>query len=302
MKGALCSPPRAPLRGALGLAADLVALTKPRVTSLVLLTAGVGMYLAPATDASPTLPTLLAALFATALAVASANALNCWWERDVDRHMDRTRDRPLPARRLDPQTALAFGLALGVLSVPALWIAANALTAGLGALALVVYVLGYTPLKRRSPWALPIGAVPGALPPLMGWTAVTGQLDLGGLGLFAILFVWQLPHFLAIGLFRKDDYARAGLKILPVVRGEMATRIHIALYVIALLPITLALVPLGIAGVGYLAVAVVLGASFFVWSMTGLRAEVGPRWARGLFFVSLVHLSGLFLALVVFAA
>lgn len=289
------------MKGAFSLLRDLIALTKPRVTSLVLLTAAVGIYLAPRDSGSPSLPSLLASLFATALAVASANALNCWWERDVDRHMARTRDRPLPARRLDPQTALAFGLALGGISVPALWIAANPLTACLGALALVIYVLAYTPLKSRSPWALPIGAVPGALPPLMGWTAVTGRLDLAGLGLFAILFVWQIPHFLAIGLFRKDDYARAGLKILPVVRGEMATRIHIALYVIALVPITLALVPLGIAGVGYLAVAIVLGASFLVWSMTGLRTEVGPGWARGLFFVSLVHLSGLFIALVVFA-
>lgn len=289
------------MRSALHLVRDLVALTKPRVTSLVLVTAAAGIYLAPREDGVRSLPSLLASLVAILLAVASANALNCWWERDSDRHMSRTQDRPLPARRLDPQTALAFGIALGVISVPALWITANAVTAALGALALVVYVLVYTPLKRHSPWALPIGAVPGALPPLMGWTAVTGRLDLAGLGLFAILFVWQLPHFLAIGLFRKEDYARAGLKILPVVRGEMTTRVHIALYVIVLVPITLALVPLGIAGLGYLAVAIVLGASFLVWSMTGLRTEVGPGWARGLFFVSLVHLTGIFLALVVFA-
>lgn len=285
----------------LGIARDLVALTKPRVTSLVLLTAGAGMYLAPREAGTAALPVLLASLFAVSLAVASANTLNCWLERDVDRFMARTRTRPLPARRLEPPLALAFGLALGVLSIPALWLAANPLTAALGAVALVVYVLVYTPLKRRTPWALPIGAVPGALPPLMGWTAVTGRLDVGGLALFAVIFVWQMPHFLAIGLFRKEDYARAGLKILPVVRGEPATRVHIALYVIALVPITLALVPLGVAGLGYLAVAVVLGASFLIWSLLGLRAEVSPRWARELFLVSLVHLTGLFLALCVFS-
>lgn len=188
---------------------DLVALTKPRLSSMVLITTAGGLWLAGGRLAAPS---TWAALLGTTLAVAGAHSLNCYLERDLDRVMARTRNRPLPAGRLDPRVALWFGLATGLASIPLLWFGVNPVTSFLGALALGSYVLWYTPLKTRSPWALHVGALPGALPPLMGWTAARGQIEPAGLVLFAILFVWQLPHFLAISLYRRDDYERAGMK------------------------------------------------------------------------------------------
>lgn len=277
-------------------ARDLVSLTKPRVTLLVVLTALGGVVLAP------TAPPLLAVflfLAATFTVVGSANALNCWMERDSDRHMDRTRDRPLPSGRMSSSLALGFGIALGIASLPILALAANPLTALLAAVALVSYVWLYTPLKRRSPAALWIGSVPGALPPLMGWTAATGRIDAGGVALFLILFLWQVPHFLAIALYRREDYARAGLRALPVVAGEAITKRRIVQIAFATWAATLLPVALGIAGLTYGIAAFVLGAGFVAVALRGLRPDAGERWARKLFLASLVHLSLLVLALAV---
>lgn len=277
---------------------DLVSLAKPRVTSLVLVTAGGGMWLAPG-HISPARAIL--ALVGTALAVAAANALNCWIERESDGRMSRTKNRPLPAGRLAPRVALGFGLALALLSLPLMAWGGGLVTAGLGLLALVSYVGLYTPLKRVSPKALVVGAVPGALPPLMGWAAVTGRLDAGGLALFGILFFWQLPHFLAIALHRRADYATAGIQVTPVARGERVARWHAVLWTLALVPISLLLEPLGVAGTGYTVVAAVLGATFLAWTFAGLRPSAGTPWARGLFRFSLAYLTILFVALGVFA-
>src|SRR5688572_25744505 len=194
-----------PQARAFGTVRDLVSLTKPRITLLVVITTAGGLWLAPGA-LSPW--TVAVTLLATAIVVASANALNCWMERDSDRLMARTRNRPLPAGRLDARVALVFGVALGVASVPLFTFLVNPLTGLLAAIALVSYVWVYTPLKQKSWTALLVGAVPGALPPLMGWTAATGKLELPGLVLFAVLFVWQIPHFIAIALFRQDDYER----------------------------------------------------------------------------------------------
>jgi len=281
-----------------GLARDLLSLTKPRITSLVLLTAGGGMWLAPGRLSAGL---AILTLVGTALAVSAANALNCWLERDVDGRMRRTRNRPLPAGRLDPGVALRFGVALGLASLPLMAWGGGLLTAALGALALVSYVGLYTPLKRVSPKALVVGAVPGALPPLMGWTAVTGRIDLGGLALFGILFFWQLPHFLAIALHRRDDYAAAGIRVTPVVRGDGAARIHAVAWTLGLVPVTLLLQPLGVAGLGYTIVAGVLGATLLAWTLAGLRRSAGTIWARGLFRFSLAYLTILFVALGAFA-
>jgi heme o synthase len=279
-----------------GTVRDLVSLTKPRITLLVLITTAGGMWLAPT---APSWPLALAMLLATGAVVGSANALNCWLERDIDRHMRRTARRPLPAGRLDPRLALGFGLVLGVVAVPVLAVAVNPLTGLLGAAALVSYVAIYTPLKQRTPAALLVGAVPGALPPLMGWTAATGRIDAPAVVLFGILFLWQLPHFLAIALFRAEEYTNAGLKVLPAVRGERTARWHLALYAGALVPVSLLLVPLGVAGGAYLVVAGVAGAVFFGASVWGLRRAPGMRWARGVFIISLVYLTALFAALLV---
>lgn len=274
---------------------DLVSLTKPRVTSLVLLTAGGGLWLAP-TGVRPWSSGLF--LLATAAVVGSANALNCWIERDSDRLMQRTRKRPLPAGRLPSGWALAFGLTLGLLSLPVLALAANLLTAWLGALALAGYVWIYTPLKRLTPAALYVGAIPGAMPPLMGWTAATGRIDAVGLTLFGILFVWQIPHFLAIALFRCPEYERAGLRVLPSVVGTRGTRHRLLVWSLVLLVVSTLPTALGVTGMRYLAVACVLGGGLVAWAVQGLRATSDVRWARRYFAGTLLHLTVLVIVLV----
>jgi protoheme IX farnesyltransferase len=273
---------------------DVVALTKPRITLMVVITAAGGMWLAP-NAVDPRVIALM--LTTTAMVVAAANALNCYLERDSDRFMERTRLRPLPDGRLDPKVALFVGIALGLVSVPALTFAVNPLTGLLGAIALVSYVAVYTPMKPISPTALLVGAVPGALPPLMGWTAATGSLDAPGLVLFAIMFIWQVPHFIAISIFRQEEYERAGLKVLPSVRGLAYSKIQAALYAALLVPVSLLLYPLRVSGPYYLATAVVLGAAFAGTSFYGLRESAGREWARKLFIVSLVYLTVLFAAI-----
>jgi protoheme IX farnesyltransferase len=285
-----------PRARALPLLRDLVALTKPRITALVLLTEAAGAWLAPGrTRAS----TLALSLVGTALIVGSANALNMWWERDVDALMARTRNRPLPAGRMSPDVALAFGIALGVVSAPLLFLV-NEATGLLGLVALVSYVAVYTPLKRHTHLALLVGAVPGAIPPLLGWSTVTGTVGLGGLLLFGVLFLWQVPHFAAIAIFRAEDYARAGLQVVSVQHGERAARHTVALYTVLLVATTMLFVPFGLAGRGYLAVATVLGAGFLGLALRGVRGagvrEVN-RWAKHVFVFSIAYLPLLLVAL-----
>jgi heme o synthase len=275
-------------------AADLVSLTKPRLSSLVLATTAGGMWLAPG---QLSLSRALVTMLATAGTVGAANAFNCFIERDSDRFMARTRNRPLPTGRMDPAVALRFGLSLTAVSLPALWLAANLLTAVLGLVALLSYVLMYTPLKARTSAAMLVGAVPGALPPLMGWTAVTDQVDAGGYALFAILFLWQIPHFIAIALFRKEEYAAAGLTSLPLERGDESSRLQLLLYTVALVPTTLLPFQLGIAGLWYLAAALLLGAGFLGIAAWGFFKRLDKPWARQTFFFSLLYLTGLFAAL-----
>ena len=283
----------------LQIARDVVALGKPRLSALVLSTAAGGMWLAPGQrDAA----SAVALLLGTAAVVSAANALNNFIERDSDRLMRRTRDRPLAAGRLDPWVALVMGLGLPVFALPLMAWFTNALTASLAALALTLYACVYTPMKRTSSLALFVGAVPGAIPPLMGWTAVTGRLDAGGLALFALLFVWQLPHFLAISLYLREDYARGGLRVFALVHGERATQVAAAVTSALLLPTSLLLVPLGVAGPLYGAVATVLGVALLCWALIGLRRD-GPaqRWARNFFLGTLAYLTVLFAALFVWA-
>jgi protoheme IX farnesyltransferase len=272
---------------------DLLLLAKPRLSALVMLTSAGGMWLAPG-RIGPARAVL--SVLATAAVVGAANALNCYLERDVDARMRRTRDRPLPAGRLDPFVALGLGLMVPAFALPVLAMTANGLTAFLALVALATYVLVYTPMKQRSTAALFVGAVPGAIPPLMGWTAVTGRIDLGGLALFALLFAWQLPHFLAISLYLREDYARGGLKVFAVVHGEPATRRWIVASTALLLPASLALVPLGLARLPYGLAAAALGAGLLGYAVAGLGRE-GGRWARTFFLGTLLHLTALFVAL-----
>jgi protoheme IX farnesyltransferase len=213
--------------------------------------------------------------------------------------MERTRNRPLPRGALSPETALAFGTVLACAAVPLVFLGGNLLTGILGLFALGSYVAVYTPLKRHTGIALFIGAVPGALPPLMGWTAATGHLDAPGLALFAILFLWQIPHFLAIAIYRAADYARAGFKVLPLVLSKRATRVTIVSFSIALVAATIVLQPLHVAGPLYLGYAALFGAIFIGWAAAGFRRAAENRWARSLFFYSIVYLTLLFVAIVV---
>jgi protoheme IX farnesyltransferase len=280
-------------------ARDVASLAKPRLSALVVCTAAGGMWLAPG---ALTAARAVVLLVGTALVVGAANALNNFLERDLDARMRRTRNRPLPAGRLEPGVALALGLALPAFAIPALAVAVNPLTALLALVALVSYAGVYTPLKRKTTAALFVGAVPGAIPPLMGWTAVTGRIDWGGLALFGILFFWQLPHFLAISVYLKEDYARAGLKVFALVHGERAARAWAAVASLLLVPVTLSLVPLGLAGPAYGAAAAALGLGLAGWALAGLRLPEGSvRQARRFFLGTLVHLTLLFVALFLWA-
>ncbi|HXN56498.1 MAG TPA: heme o synthase [Myxococcales bacterium] len=271
---------------------DLLALAKPRITALVVFTTASGLWLAPQ-HLGPAGVALT--LVGTVLVVAAANILNMYLERDSDALMPRTAGRPLPAGRLAPGVALRFGLALAALSVPLITFAVGALPGLLASIALVSYVLLYTPMKRLSATSLLVGAIPGAIPPLIGWTAATAHLDLPGVLLFAVMFLWQVPHFLAITLFRKAEYARAGLIVQPnEPGGERAARTNIVRYTVALVGVSLLFVPLGVAGKLYLVTAVVAGATFLGYGLLGLREDAGVRWARNLFGLSLLYLTVLF--------
>jgi protoheme IX farnesyltransferase len=283
----------------LAYARDVVSLAKPRLSTLVVCTTAGGMWLAPTRPGAFRAAMTLAC---TTLVVGAANALNNYLERDVDARMRRTRDRPLPAGRLEPAVALALGLGLPAVAIPALVLAAGPLTGLLALVALVSYAGVYTPLKRRSTLALFVGAIPGAIPPLMGWTAATGRVDRGGLALFAILFLWQLPHFLAISIYLADDYARGGLRVFALVHGERAARIAAAATSILLVPVSLLPVPLGLAGPAYGVAAAVLGAGLSAWALSGLSLPEGStRWARNFFLATLGYLTLLFIALFLWA-
>lgn len=273
---------------------DFVALTKPGVTRMCLLMTAGGLVLAPGTvDVGLAIFTLLG----TACAVGGANTINMWWERDVDRLMSRTRRRPVAAGRIAPAAALRFGLGLVLASVLFLGLGANLLAAVVSTAAAAAYVLVYTPLKRRTPLALVIGAVPGAAPPLVGWAAASGELPAPAWILFGILLVWQIPHFLAIALFRKEDYAKAGIKVVPVVRGDAIAKIQAVAWAMLLVPLSLLLAQFGIGGTFYFVSALLLGTLFLGWSFTGLDNNAGKKWARGFFLASLVYLPALTLAL-----
>lgn len=292
----------APPRSLYQIARDVVALTKPRITFMVVLTTAGGYWLAarffqldPLADGTK----LAMLLLGSALVVGGANALNMFIERDTDCLMSRTRTRPLPEGRLSPEVALVTGLLLSAVAVPLLTSTVHVKTGLLALVALVSYVVMYTPLKRVTPLALLVGAVPGAIPPLMGWSAARGTLDAPGIVLFGIMFLWQVPHFLAIATFRRDEYARAGMKVGPVVYGDRVTRHHVVRYLAALVLTSMLLVPFGIGGTVYLVAALGLGALFFGVGAWGLRKGAGNRWARGLFFTSMIYLTGLFAALTI---
>ncbi len=281
-----------------GVMRAVVELCKPGITRLVLITTACGLFAAPSgfswVDA-------IATLIGTALVVAGANALNMFLERDVDRHMKRTSVRPLPTGRLQADEVLAFGVTISVAGLILLALFVTKLAVGLAILALVSYVLVYTPLKQVTDAALYVGALPGALPPAIGYAAVTGTLDKMGLCLFLILFVWQLPHFLAIAIFRRDEYGRAGHRVMPVVRGVPATRYAAFAFSLLLLLTTLLPLTMGLESLTYTLVASISGVLFAAWAARGAFFQGDDVWAKKLFFASLPHLVIVMATLVVVA-
>ncbi len=275
---------------------DFLELTKPRITTLVLVTAAAGYAIGAGRGLDPAV--FVALLSGTALVAGGASALNQYSERETDALMDRTRRRPLPSGRVTPPEALAFGLVLSAAGL-VLLAAIHPLTAVLGAAALTSYVLLYTPLKRLTSLCTVVGAVPGAIPPMMGWAAARGTLGLGAWALFAVLFLWQLPHFLAIGWIYREDYARGGFPMLPVMdKDGRSTGRQMMLYSAALLPVTLLAGATASAGTGYLWSALALGLLFFA-SSTGFAKTRSLGAARLLFLVSILYLPAL-LGLMVF--
>jgi protoheme IX farnesyltransferase len=265
-----------------------VELAKPRLNLLVVVTSAGGFYLG--TGGTPSLFHLVAASVGTAFVAGGASALNQVYERDTDALMDRTRSRPLPAGRVAPEDARAFGVALSALGLGILASATNVLAALLALATLIVYLAVYTPLKRRSPMATLVGAVPGALPPLIGWTAGHGAATLEGWVLFAIVFLWQIPHFMAISWIYRDDYRKARFPMLSVLEPDgRRAGFHAILYAAALVPASLAPTAVGLAGWAYFWIALVLGVAL-LWVAARFASMRSDSSARLLFFGSIAYL------------
>jgi len=275
---------------------DYIALMKPRVMSLVVFTALVGLMVAPG-HVHPIIG--FAAILCIAVGAGSAAALNMWYDADVDAVMARTARRPIPAGKIQPGEALAFGVTLGVGAVVVLGLLVNWMAAGLLAFTIFFYTVVYTAwLKRATPQNIVIGGAAGAFPPMIGWAAATGGIGLEAVALFLVVFFWTPPHFWALSLYRTADYAKAGIPMLPVVAGADETRRQILLYTLVLLPIGVSPWLIGHAGVLYATVAIVAGAVMvaLAWRVRGARGAAGEREAKRLFAFSILYLVVLFAA------
>ena len=280
---------------AVGSVGDYFALLKPRVMSLVVFTGWAGLYLAPG-HLNPVLAAV--AVLCIAVAAGAAGAINMWYERDIDALMERTKDRPLPAERVAPGDALGFGIILAIGSVTMMALALNIVAGILLAITIGFYVFIYTIwLKRRTPQNIVIGGAAGAFPPIVGWAAVTGQIGLPALVLFALIFFWTPPHFWALSLYRTGDYAKAGVPMLPVVAGARETKKQMLLYTVALWPVALAPTLLQAASWFYGAPALALSAIFTLCAIRVMR-DPGERAAKQMFGFSLLYLFLLFALLV----
>jgi protoheme IX farnesyltransferase len=286
--------------GGMGSARDFFELLKPRVMSLVIFTALVGIVVAPG-SIHPVIG--FAALLCIAVGAGASGALNMWYDADIDRKMARTVNRPIPAGRVTPSEAAVFGTILSVFSVMLMGVLVNWIAAALLAFTIFFYIVVYTMwLKRRTPQNIVIGGAAGAFPPMIGWAAVTGTVTLESFVLFLIIFIWTPPHFWALALFRSEDYEKVGVPMMPVVSGERETRRQIMLYSLVLVPVTLAPGFMGFAGLLYTAATALLGVGFLVCAYRVWRAEPGAtqdKAAKGLFAYSILYLFLVFSLLLV---
>ena|SRR5579863_353673 len=277
---------------------DFFALLKPRVMSLVVFTGLAGIIVAPG-HVHPL--TAFTALLCIALAAGASGALNMAYDSDIDAVMSRTATRPIPMGHIVRGDALTFGWAISAMAVATMWLFVNALAAGLLAFTVFFYVVVYTlGLKRRTPQNIVIGGLAGALPPAIGWAAVTGSLSLAPIVMVAIIFMWTPPHFWALSLWRCEDYARAGVPMLPVVKGKRTTRRHIFIYTLLLAPLGVALAFIGLGGILYLVLSATMGFWMLLEAFATLREkdEVREPAAKRLFGVSLLYVFVPFLALI----
>jgi protoheme IX farnesyltransferase len=293
------APETEPLKAKLpgpSLVADLVTLTKPRIISLLLVTTVAPMFITPA--GLPSVSLVLWVVLGGYLMAGGANAINMWFDRDIDDKMSRTRLRPIPAGRISATVGLAFGISLGLVAFAIFWYRVNSLSAWLALGGLLFYVFIYTIwLKRSSPQNIVIGGAAGAFPPLVGWAAVTGRLDLAAIYLFAIIFYWTPPHFWALALIKQGEYARAGVPMLPVVRGEARTKFEMLAYTLILLPITLMPAFFGALGAFYGVAAALLGARLLWYCIQLLRERSVTPLAWRMYRYSLLYLALLFAAM-----
>ncbi|HTL06550.1 MAG TPA: heme o synthase, partial [Gemmatimonadales bacterium] len=272
---------------------DLISLTKPRVISLLLVTTLVPMFLTE--RGLPPLSLVCWVMLAGYLMAGGANAINMWFDRDIDTRMSRTRLRPVPSGRLAPGAALLFGISLGAVAFALFWRFVNPLSAWIALSGLLFYVLVYTIwLKRASPQNIVIGGAAGAIPPLVGWAAMAGSLDLNALYLFAIIFYWTPPHFWALALIKQEEYARAGVPMLPVVKGPRETKVQMLGYTLLLLPLTLLPALAGSQGLLYAVAAVLLGGRLLWYCLRLLRERSVTPLAWRMYKYSLLYLALLF--------
>lgn len=282
------SVPYTPAESIVARAADFFELIKPRIAVMVLLTVSAGYILGSAGNWSPI--GLTATLVGIALIASCSSVLNQWSEASIDRAMPRTSRRPIPTGRISPPEALRFGLLLGLLGTLCLAAFVNLLTALLGLATIFMYAAVYTPLKQKTSLCTAIGAIPGAMPPLLGWTAATGQLSWPGFSLFAVLFLWQFPHFLAIAWIYREQYQQAGLKMLPLRnRQSLIVGVIAVVYAIALIPVSLLPREFGLAGPLYSLGCLVLGLLYLVAALGFLRSA-SIQSARSLLYSSLIYL------------
>ncbi|REK74620.1 heme o synthase [Paenibacillus paeoniae] len=276
---------------------DLIALTKPRLLRLNMFAALGGFWVASKWDID--IPLMIWMLIGSTLTMASATVVNNYWDRELDQKMERTRNRTLPMGRMKPSAVLAYGIILGVTGIAVLFLLVNSITGWLGLLGWFVYIVIYTMwLKRTSTWSTSIGGISGAMPPAIGYCAVTGEIDAGAWILFALLFLWQPAHFWSLAIRRVEEYREAGFPLLPVVKGIQRTKLQMIPYVLLLLPSVILLYWFGYAGIYFLIISVVLSLVWLVHTLQGIKAKDTEKWAKINFLISVNYLMVVFIAMI----
>lgn len=276
---------------------DLIALTKPRLLRLNMFAALGGFWVASKWELD--IPLMIWMLIGSTFTMASATVVNNYWDRELDQKMERTRNRTLPMGRMKPSAVLTYGIALGVAGIAILFLLVEPITGWLGLLGWFAYIVIYTMwLKRSSTWSTSIGGISGAMPPVIGYCAVTGEVDAGAWILFALLFLWQPAHFWSLAIRRVEEYREAGFPLLPVVKGVKRTKLQMIPYVLLLLPAVVLMYTYGYAGIYFLIISVALSVVWLVHTLGGVSAKDTDKWAKTNFLISVNYLMIVFIAMI----